>query len=161
MTAGNADIEIRQMRPGEQEAVVQLVLDTFAEVSVAKNITDRFGPINGHTWQEMKAETTGKDVAGSDVVLVAEAAGEVVAMLTMTYERNASIGHIVHLAVARSQQGRGLGRRMTRKALDRMKSDGLKYARIEALDQNPRARSLYESEGFEEIGLQHLLFRVL
>ncbi|MCD6406111.1 MAG: GNAT family N-acetyltransferase [Planctomycetes bacterium] len=161
MTSGNDEIEIRQMRPDEQETVVQLVLDTFAEVSVAKNITDRFGSINGRTWQEMKTKTTGEDVAGSDVVLVGESGGEVVAMLTITYERSNSVGHIVHLAVARSTQGRGLGRRMVREALARMKSDGLKYARIEALDQNPRARSLYESEGFEEIGLQHLLFRAL
>lgn len=161
MTSSNDGIEIRLMRGDEQETVVQLVLDTFAEVSVAKNITDRFGPINGRTWQEMKAVMTKKDVEGSDVVLVGESAGEVVGMLTMTYERSTSIGHIVHVAVARSQQGRGLGRRMLKEALDRMKSDGMEYARIEALEQNPRARHLYESEGFEEIGLQHLLFRAL
>ena len=155
------DLTIRTMRPEEAETLVQLILDTFEHASLAKNITDRYGLINGHDWKERKGESAREDIKSADVVLVGEIDGAVAAMMTLSWDRKYATGHIPHLAVAKEFQGRGFGRRMIRAGLDMMRAEGLKYARIDALEQNERAVGLYTSEGFSEVGKKIHLFRPL
>ncbi len=161
MGAGADDLKIREMRPGETEDLVRLIIDVFKEVSIAKNTVDRFGPLNGHPWDVAKGDAARGDINTADVVLVGELDGRVVTMITAHYDRKFSIAQIVHLAVAKSAQGAGVGRRMLREALERARSDGIRNASIDALEQNPRAEGLYKSEGFAEVGRKIMMFRPL
>ncbi|MHC4713617.1 MAG: GNAT family N-acetyltransferase [Planctomycetota bacterium] len=155
------DLRIREMRPGEAEDLVRLIIDVFEEVSIAKNTVDRFGPLNGHPWHVAKGDSARGDINTADVVLVGELDGQIVTMLTVHYDRKVSIAQIVHLAVAKSAQGAGIGRKMLHAALERARGDGIKYASIDALEQNPRAEGLYRSEGFAEVGRKIMMFRPL
>lgn len=151
----NADISpeipIRDMRPGEEALIVSLTLDVWEKVSIAKNICDWLGGINGHPWTDHKADQILADLNKADVVLVAETADALVAFATLLYDPKYAVGVVGHLGVARDVQNRGLGREMLRAALARMRRDGMKYARIDTLEQNPRALHLYPSEGFREM----------
>jgi len=138
-----------------------MIVDVFEDVSVAKNIVDRFGPLNGHGWEAAKADAARRDIDSADVVFVGEIGGRIAAMITIKYDRKFSIGHIGHMAVAREYQGRGHGRRMLRAAIDRMRADGIRYSSIDALEQNPRAERLYKSEGFTEVARKIMMFRPL
>jgi ribosomal protein S18 acetylase RimI-like enzyme len=158
---GDGEAVIREIRAGEEAFVVALTVDVWEKVSVAKNIVDRFGRLEGHEWTEQKADQILAELNKADVVLVGDRDGEIVAFATLLYDRKYLTGAIGHLGVAGSEQGKGLGRRMLRAAADRFRRDGLKYARIDALVQNPRAIHLYESEGFEEVGRSVHLFRKL
>lgn len=155
------DIVIREMAAGEEAFVVALTVSIWAEVNVAKNIIDRFGPLDGHQWMEHKADQILAELNKADVVMVADRGGEIVGFATLLYDRKYSTGAIGHLGVAQGLQNKGLGRRMLRLALDRIRRDGLKSARIDALAQNPRAIHLYESEGFAEVARSVHLFRKL
>ena len=57
-------------------------------------------------------------------------------------------------AVDAEHRGAGIGRKLIEFALDHFRSLGLKYARIETLDQNPAGQKLYPSFGFREIARQ-------
>ncbi len=155
------DLKIREMRPDEVEDLVGLIVDVFEDVSIAKNTVDRFGPLNGHPWQEAKGDAARKDITTADVVLVGEIDGRIVTLITLHYDAKFSIAQIVHLAVAASAQGQGIGRRMLREGLERCRRDGLKYAAIDALEQNPRAEGLYKAEGFTEVARKIMMFRPL
>lgn len=157
----NESILVRDMHPGEEALLVAMTIATFEKVSVAKNICDRFGDMNSHPWSDHKADHVMGDLAKADVVLVAEEAGAVMAFATLHYDRKYSTGIIGHLAVAAQKQGRGLGRTMVRAALERFRTEGLESARIAGLEQNERARALYESEGFIEVAREVILFRRL
>jgi len=160
MSAGS-DVVVRRMRPGEAEDLVRLVVGVFEKVSVAKNTIDLFGPLNSYPWEEAKGDAVRDDISSADVVLVCLVGGALAAMATIKYDRKYSIGQIRHVAVAKGHQRRGLGRRMVNEALARMREDGIRYASIEALEQNGAAESLYRAEGFVEVARKIMMFRPL
>jgi len=155
------NLKIREMRPEEREALVDLIVSVFEKTSIAKNIAESFGAINGLPWQEDKADHARKDLENSDVVLVGEIEGKPAAVLTLTYNRKFATGSMGHLAVAARFQGRGVGRSMLGEGFARLESDGLKYAAIDCLDQNAGAEGLYKSEGFVEVARKVMMFRAL
>jgi [ribosomal protein S18]-alanine N-acetyltransferase len=61
-------------------------------------------------------------------------------------------GEIANLAVAPSGWGAGIGRALLQHALDEGERRGAEAVFLEVRDSNERARRLYESSGFEEIG---------
>jgi ribosomal protein S18 acetylase RimI-like enzyme len=130
-------------------------------VSIAKSITDRFGPLNGHTWTDVKADQLLAELNKAEIVLVAEHSGEIVGFATLLYDAKYALGAVGHLGVASGMQNKGLGRRLLKGAVERFRRDGLKYARIDVLAQNERALHLYQSEGFAEVGRSVHLFRPL
>lgn len=160
-TPGPSEIIVRDMRAGEEAFVVNLTISIWDKVSVFKNICDRYGDINGHPWTDGKADQILAEINKADVVLIAESDGARVAFATLIYDRKYAAGLVGHLGVSRDGQNKGLGRKMLRECLARMKRDGMKYARIDTLVQNPRAAHLYQSEGFDEVGRSIHMFRVL
>jgi ribosomal-protein-alanine N-acetyltransferase len=73
-------------------------------------------------------------------------AGYVVADVTPNFGRD--IGHIKDIAVHPDVQGRGIGRRLLRAALARLRFRGASVVKLEVRDGNERARSLYGDQGF-------------
>lgn len=70
----------------------------------------------------------------------------------------ASVGagesHLLNLCMRRDQQGRGLGRRLLDQCLDGVQKRGAEMVFLEVRPSNQVAIALYESVGFNEIGLR-------
>jgi ribosomal protein S18 acetylase RimI-like enzyme len=65
------------------------------------------------------------------------------------------------MAVAASYQGLGVGKALIGHALEHFRKRGMRYARIETLQQNYKGQKLYPSFGFTEIGRQIYYLREL
>jgi ribosomal-protein-alanine N-acetyltransferase len=68
-------------------------------------------------------------------------------------------GEIANLAVAPSGWGSGTGRRLLNAALQAAQTRGAAAVYLEVRDSNDRARRLYHSSGFEEIGRRRRYYR--
>jgi ribosomal-protein-alanine N-acetyltransferase len=85
--------------------------------------------------------------------LVAERDGAVVGYVIadVTPNHGRDIGHVKDLAVHPETRGEGIGRRLLRSALARLRGVGAAVVRLEVREGNAVARSLYADEGFEPI----------
>ena len=68
-------------------------------------------------------------------------------------------GEIANLAVAPSGWGSGIGRGLLNAALSAASARDVKAVYLEVRDSNDRARRLYQSSGFEEIGRRRRYYR--
>jgi ribosomal-protein-alanine N-acetyltransferase len=68
-------------------------------------------------------------------------------------------GQIANLAVAVDACGQGIGKQLLDKALDDGRSRGIEAVYLEVRDSNQRARQLYRSRGFEEVGRRRGYYR--
>ena len=68
-------------------------------------------------------------------------------------------GEIANLAVAPSAWGSGVGRALLGAALDVASTRGASAVYLEVRDSNERARRLYRSSGFEEVGRRRRYYR--
>ena len=94
-------------------------------------------------------------------VFVFEDEGEILGYVTVTLDREASIGRIPNLAVAEKAQGSGIGRGMLEHAIQYMKDEGMAVAKIETLAGNATGEYLYPTLGFEEVSRQIHFFKKL
>jgi N-acetylglutamate synthase len=60
-------------------------------------------------------------------------------------------GHVYHLAVDPTYQGRGLGRRLLDECLEGLRRAGLERVIIMVANDNPRGREFWKRYGWEEI----------
>lgn len=68
-------------------------------------------------------------------------------------------GEIANLAVSPTAWGGGVGRALLTSALDVATSRGASAVYLEVRDSNDRARRLYRSSGFEEVGRRRRYYR--
>ena len=68
-------------------------------------------------------------------------------------------GEIANIAVAPDQRGRGVGRALLDAALGEAAARGIAAVFLEVRDSNQRARELYASRGFEEVGRRRRYYR--
>jgi len=68
-------------------------------------------------------------------------------------------GEIANIAVAPDQRGRGVGRALLDAALGEAAARGINAVFLEVRDSNQRARELYASRGFEEVGRRRRYYR--
>jgi ribosomal-protein-alanine N-acetyltransferase len=68
-------------------------------------------------------------------------------------------GEIANLAVEPAARGRGFGSRLLDAALDEARRHGVEEVFLEVRDSNSRARQLYESRGFAEVGRRRRYYR--
>jgi [ribosomal protein S18]-alanine N-acetyltransferase len=68
-------------------------------------------------------------------------------------------GEIANLAVAPAGWGTGIGRRLLDAALSVALARGVAEVFLEVRDSNDRARRLYRSSGFEEVGRRRRYYR--
>lgn len=67
-------------------------------------------------------------------------------------------GHLLNLSVARDWQGHGWGRKLLLHVLDTARQYGVASLFLEVRPSNHIARRLYESAGFNEIGLRRAYY---
>jgi ribosomal protein S18 acetylase RimI-like enzyme len=150
-------IIIRPYREEDRAALRALTVAAFEGVSIDHNIDTILGPVAGRDWQWRKARHVDDDIdttGGEIAVAEDESAGAPLGYVTLKFDRETLIGWIHNLAVADTQRGRGLGRRLLEHALDRFRAEGMTVAKIETLEQNPIGRHLYPSVGFVEVARQ-------
>ena len=68
-------------------------------------------------------------------------------------------GEIANLAVDETARGRGLGAALLSAALDEARRQGTEEVFLEVRSSNMRARQLYESRGFVEVGRRRRYYR--
>ena len=68
-------------------------------------------------------------------------------------------GEIANLAVAPATWGLGTGKALLDGALDAAAQQGIEAVYLEVRDSNDRARRLYQSRGFEEVGRRRGYYR--
>ncbi len=150
-----SEVIIRAYRRADCEAVLRITEESFEGFCMDYNMEKQFGRIAGTTWQERKRDGIEYDLRRhGEHVLVAELGKEVVGYVCTRIDPEYATGHIANLAVDIEHQNQGIGRMLVRGALDHFRECGMRYARIETLVDNVRARKLYTSFGFQEIGQQ-------
>jgi len=154
-------IQVRKYQRQDRRAVLRIAAESFAGVCLDENIEMRFGRV-GDSWQAQKKEAVDYDLthnAGS--AFVAAQGGEVIGFVCNRLYYSRSIGHVANLAVAPSHQGKGVGKALMRASLDHFRREGMRYARIETLEQNRKGQKFYPSLGFQEVGRQIFYFMKL
>ncbi|MBO13602.1 MAG: hypothetical protein CMJ68_22980 [Planctomycetaceae bacterium] len=155
-SAEHIGVTFRSYQPGDLEVIKRITVEAFSGVSIDEAAELAFGPINGHDWQWRKARHIDADVAREvDGILVVESEqGNVVGYITSWQDTAAGIGYIPNLAFVPEWRGRGLGRLLIQRVLDRFRASGLSHAKIETLAQNDVGHHLYTSIGFREVARQ-------
>ena len=69
------------------------------------------------------------------------------------------VADVMTMAVAPSQQGRGLGRRLLEELVARAVADHAAYLMLEVRADNEPARKLYESRGFETLTVRRRYYQ--
>jgi ribosomal-protein-alanine N-acetyltransferase len=84
--------------------------------------------------------------------LVAEEAGEIIGFAGAWIVLDEA--HITNIAVTQSCRGRGIGRALTKALLQYAANLGVVYATLEVRKSNETAKRLYQSLGFEYVGVR-------
>jgi len=147
---------IRKFRPAEAQAIIDLTIQTFHDVSIARQLDILMGGKCGSTtWKERKAEEVRSDImANPDGVLVAEEDGVIIGFITCLVDAQSKIGWIHHIAVAKERQGQGIGKQLMKAGLEYLRQQGMECCRIETTENNEVGKRFYPSVGFQEIARQ-------
>lgn len=152
---GAADFVIRQYRPADCDALRALTVESFAGVTLEQDIEAALGELNGRDWKWRKARHFDDDAAANPAgIFVAEIEGRIAGYVSTRIDWEAGKGRIPNLAVAEEARNRGLGRQLIERALEYFRSEGLAYAIIETMAQNPIGNHLYPACGFVEVARQ-------
>ena len=95
-----------------------------------------------------------------DVVAV-DGDGTIAAYCIAWYDEANRIGYFEPVGTRKAFQGRGLGRRVLREALRRLRQRGARETIVATNPDNQPARALYHSVGFRDVDQEHLYGRKL
>lgn len=146
---------IRLYQETDRQTLKAITAICFDGVSIDQNIENRFGVIDGKSWQWRKVRHIDADVeANPSGVFVAEEGGCVLGYITTRVDQGSKIGGIPNIAVLPDHQARGVGKALMNHALTYFREQGMAFAKIETLDQNQIGSVFYPSTGFEEVARQ-------
>jgi len=143
-------LHFRPPQPAEYDALEKMTIDAFEPITWLKKADQKFGPLNGLDWRR-RWQKRFRKIWETQVILLGEAEGEVVALATATIDEDSRLGYIDLLGVDQRFQGRGHGREMLRGMLHHLKERGCEHVHLECLQDNVAGNKLYRSEGFTEI----------
>jgi ribosomal protein S18 acetylase RimI-like enzyme len=151
-----ASLRFRPSREEDRAILREMTVEGFDGVSIDQNIDRTLGPIAGRDWAYRKGRHVDDDfdAPGGEILVAEDAEGRPVGYVSMRLDPAAKVGQIPNVVVSASMRGRGLGRLLLEKALQRFREAGLTVARIETLAQNPVGSHLYPSVGFIEVARQ-------
>jgi ribosomal protein S18 acetylase RimI-like enzyme len=156
------EVTVRPYRRGDRDAILRITEESFDGFCLDKNMDEHFGPIAGSTWQERKRDGIDYDLRRNpEHTLVAELDGQVAGFVCTRLYHQHRTGHVANMAVAKEHQGRGVGKALMRGALEHFRKSGMRYARVETLEQNYKGQSFYPAFGFKEVGRQIYYLREL
>ncbi len=146
---------IRKFRQSDQQRILEITVASFDGVSIDQNIEGLWGTIQGKTWQGRKKQNILDDLnANPPGIFVAEAEAKLVGYVITQVNQQTGIGWIPNMAVDTQHRGKGLGKRLLQQAIGYLKQAGMKYAKIETLEQNTIGQKFYRRMGFREVARQ-------
>lgn len=152
MGAEADEVVLRPAEAGDLDEMIAITREVFAEQSVDGRVERMIGRSGPGDWADVKAQALRREVRGNPgSCFVAELGGRVVGYVTNIVDELASRGTIANLAVSAACQGRGTGRRLILRSIERFRELGLTVAKIETLATNPVGQHLYPSVGFREV----------
>lgn len=144
-------LEIRLAKPSDYQRLEQLIIDSFEAINLLRKVEEHFGPFNGKNWRE-QWQLRLRKVFNTEVILVGELEGEIVACASGTYTPETRLAFLNLLAVDGRFQSQGYGRETLQTMMDYMKEQGAEQMHLDCLADNDAANELYRSEGFQEMG---------
>jgi ribosomal protein S18 acetylase RimI-like enzyme len=153
-------LEFRLAAAEDHPRIEAMVIESFEPITWHKKLDAKAGPLNGRDWR-VRWRTRMARVFETQIVLVGETNGDMVAMSSGTLDRDDALAYIDLLAVDRRFQARGYGREMLRGMMLHMQGLGARYVYLDCLVENDNANALYQSEGFEEVARHVRWFRPL
>ncbi len=146
---------IRLFQQGDLGELRRMTVEGFDGIAIDQNIQRTLGVVGGLDWRERKARHVDDDVAANPAgVFVAEEDGKVLGYISTRIDRELGRGRIPNLAVDSTARGRGIGRQLIGHALAYFQREGMAFAVIETMANNPVGQHLYPSCGFIETGRQ-------
>jgi ribosomal protein S18 acetylase RimI-like enzyme len=148
-------MNLRLYQPSDLEELKRMTIEGFEGIAIDQNVERALGIVGPHDWRWRKARHVEEDIEASpDGVFVAEEEGKVLGYISTRLDREAGKGRIPNLAVDKAAQGSGIGRKLIEHALDYFRREGMAFAMIETMVNNPVGQHLYPSCGFVEAGRQ-------
>jgi ribosomal protein S18 acetylase RimI-like enzyme len=148
-------MNIRLYHAGDLDELKRITIEGFEGIAIDQNVERELGVVGGHDWRWRKARHVDEDIeANSNGVFVAEADGKVLGYISTRLDPEAGKGRIPNLAVDKAARGGGIGRKLIEHALEYFRREGMAFAMIETMADNPVGQHLYPSCGFVETGRQ-------
>jgi ribosomal protein S18 acetylase RimI-like enzyme len=146
---------IRPYQTTDLQELKRITIDGFEGIAIDQNIERAFGIVGKGDWRWRKARHVDEDVeANPSGVFVAEENGRILGYISTRLDRDTGKGRIPNLAVDSGARGRGIGRQLIQHAVAYFRSEGMAFATIETMVNNPVGQHLYPSCGFVEAGRQ-------
>jgi ribosomal protein S18 acetylase RimI-like enzyme len=148
-------MNIRLYQPSDLDELKRMTIEGFEGIAIDQNVERTLGIVGPHDWRWRKARHVDEDIeTNPDGVFVAEEDGKVLGYISTRLDRQAGKGRIPNLAVDKAAQSRGIGRQLIEHALEYFRREGMAFAMIETMVNNPVGQHLYPSCGFVEAGRQ-------
>ena len=145
------NMNIRLYQASDLNELKRITIEGFKGIAIDQSVENALGILRGHDWRWRKSRHVDEDIeANSTGVFVAEEFGKVLGYISTRVDYAAGKGRIPNLAVDQSVRGRGIGRLLIEHALDYFRREGMSFAMIETMDNNPVGQHLYPSCGFVE-----------
>ena len=139
---------IRHAVEADRDALIELIVRAFADVTTNRWREEQFGIIGGRSWDEWEADI----MRTIDVrtVIVAEVAGMAVGFATYELDGATRIGTVSDNAVLPEYRGKGIGAQLLDHVLRLMEAAGMDFAEVSTGSDEPYtpARRMYERQGF-------------
>ncbi len=144
-------LSFRPAREEDHERLKQIVVEGFEKVTAQTFVDEHFGLLNGADWRD-RWRTRFQQALETEIVMVGEAEGEIASVIAAKLDSETRLAYVDILAVARKHHRHGYGRETLRWMLGHLKDQGAVHAHLDCLSTNVEANSLYEAEGFVDVG---------
>lgn len=149
---------VRAAGPSDRESVLALATTALRDASFGAALTAQFGALAGLEPEPLIHAGIAARWNDGATFFVAETEGRVIGFVIAECQER-GVGWIPVLAVADSHRRRGVGRALLTHALSHLKSQGMRYARIETLATNTASQALFAECGFVEFAREVQFFR--
>ncbi len=144
-------MNIRLFQSSDLDELKRITIEGFEGIAIDQSVENALGILKDHDWRWRKARHVDEDVvANPNGVFVADELGKVLGYTSTRVDYESGKGRIPNLAVDRTVRGRGIGRLLIEHALDYFRREGMAFAMIETMENNPVGQHLYPSCGFVE-----------
>ena len=144
-------MQIRIYQPSDLDELKRITVEGFEGIAIDQSVENVLGILNGHDWRWRKSQHVVEDVqANPQGVFVAVESGKILGYISTRVDYESGKGRIPNLAVDKLERGQGIGRLLIEHALDYFRAEGMSYAVIETMENNPVGQYLYPSCGFVE-----------